>query len=143
MDSSRAAGTPGGSAAAIPSGDWLTFDYDAQRDGVGPAETGITAANVGQLILRTVRIDGIADSSAVELSSVPVAGATHDVIVVTTSYGKAIAVDPQTGARLWEFVPPGVNSSPGNPQVTTSTPVIDPDRSAVYSASPNGVVYKL
>ena len=85
LASSTGARTPGGSAAAIPSGDWLTFDYDAQRDGVGPAETGITAANVGQLILRTVRIDGIADSSAVELSSVPVAGATHDVIVVTTS----------------------------------------------------------
>jgi len=136
-------GPGGASGAAIPSGDWLTFGYDAQRDGVGPSDTGITAASVGQLSLRTVRIDGIADSSAVELSSVNVGGTAHEVIVVTTSYGKAIAIDPSSGAKLWEFVPRGVNSDPGNPQVTTSTPVIDPDASAVYSASPNGVVYKL
>ncbi len=143
-----AAGTAPASATArpdvaSPAGDWTTFDYDPQRSGAGPSQTGITAANVSQLTPRTVQINGIADSSAIELSSVGVDGGTRDLIAVTTSYGKTIAIDPRTGARLWEFVPHGVDSSPGNPQVTTATPVVDPDRRYLYSASPNGFVYKL
>ncbi|MGO9821776.1 MAG: PQQ-binding-like beta-propeller repeat protein [Solirubrobacteraceae bacterium] len=133
----------GHASAVVAPGDWLTFDYDSQRNGVGPSETGITASNLGQLTLRTVEINGIADSSAVELSNVDVDGRVRDLIAVTTSYGKTVAIDPATGTRLWEFVPRGVNASPGNPQVTTSTPVVDPDRRYLYSASPDGVVHKL
>ena len=131
------------SAAQAAGADWPTFDFNAQRSGVGPTRTGITAGNLGQLQLRVVTIDGIADSSAIELHAVPVGGRARDVIVVTTSYGKTIAIDPGTGARLWEFVPSGVNSAPGNPQVTTASPVADPDRRFVYAVSPNGVVHKL
>ncbi len=141
---SRSAGlTRVDSAAAIPGGNWTTFDYDSARDGVGPAETGIGAGNLSQLALRSVRINGIADSSAVELDAVRVRGRSRELIAVTTSYGKTIAIDPGTGAKLWEFVPRGVNSTPGNPQVTTSTPVVDPDRRYLYTASPNGVIHKL
>ena len=32
--------------ANIPSGDWPEFDYNAQRTGVGPAETGINGRHV-------------------------------------------------------------------------------------------------
>ncbi len=137
------ASAPTARAAAVTSGDWLTFDYDAQRNGVGPADTGISPANLDQLRLRTVQINGIADSSAVELAGVDVGGRLRDLIAVTTSYGKTIAIDPATGARLWEFVPRGVNATPGNSQVTTSSPVIDPNRRYLYAASPDGVVHKL
>ncbi len=130
-------------AAAVPSGDWLTFDYDAARNGVGPAQTGITAGDLGRLRLRTVRIPGIADSSAVELHDVTIAAHARDVAFVTTSYGRTIAIDAGTGAILWQFVPSGVNSSPGNSQVTTASPTIDPDRRFIYSASSNGVIHKL
>ncbi len=130
-------------AAQAPGADWPTFDFNAQRSGVGPTRTGITASNLGQLQLRVVTIDGIADSSAIELHAVPVGGRPRDVIVVTTSYGKTIAIDAGTGARLWEFAPSGVNSQPGNSQVTTASPVADPDRRFVYAASPNGVIHKL
>src|SRR6202035_5473067 len=54
-----------------------------------------------------------------------------------------IAFDAGTGRRLWEFDPAGVDSTPGNPQVTTASPVADPDRAYIYSASPNGVIHKL
>ena len=127
----------------MPSGDWPTFDYDSARTGAGPSDTGITAANVGALELRTVHIDGVADSSAIELHAVMVNGRRHDLIAVTTSYGKTIAIDPGTGAKLWEFVAPHVDSTPGNPQVTTASPVADPDRRYLYAASPNGVIHKL
>ncbi|MGH2896151.1 MAG: PQQ-binding-like beta-propeller repeat protein [Solirubrobacteraceae bacterium] len=135
--------TPPRAAAAATSADWLQFGDNAQSTGVGPARSGITAGNARRLRLRQVQIDGIADSAAIALSGVTLHGARHDVIVVTTSYGKTIAIDPGTGLRLWEFRPTGVNSSPGNPQVTTASPAADPDRQFVYSASPDGVIHKL
>jgi outer membrane protein assembly factor BamB len=140
--SGAGASGPTATAARIPSGDWRTFDYTPARSGVAPS-SGITAGNVGRLSLRTVRIDGIADSAPIEVHAVTVGGRRRDVAVVTTSYGRTIAIDPGTGARLWEFAPGGVNSSPGNYQVTTTSPVADPDRRFVYAAAPNGVIYKL
>jgi outer membrane protein assembly factor BamB len=129
--------------AAVPTGDWRQFGDNAQASGVGPAVTGITAANAGSLTVRTVTIDGVADSAAIELHDIPSGRGRHDVIAVTTSYGRTIAIDAGTGRRLWEFVPGGVNSTPGNPQVTTASPVADPDRRYLYSASPDGVIHKL
>jgi outer membrane protein assembly factor BamB len=129
--------------SGTPAQDWPEFGYDPQRSDAGPLDTGITAANVGQLQLRTVRLDGIADSSAIALDGVVVDGARRDVVVVTTSYGNTIAIDPATGARLWEFRARGVNRTPGNPQVTTASPVADPDLRSVYAAAPSGVIVKL
>jgi outer membrane protein assembly factor BamB len=134
---------PAGVAVTPPSGDWPEFDYNPQRTGSGPAVTGITAGNLGRLSLRRVQIDGIADSSAIELHAITVNRTKHDLIAVTTSYGKTIAIDAHTGAKLWEYDPSGVNATPGNPQVTTSSPVVDPDRRYLYSASPNGFIHKL
>jgi len=130
-------------AAAVAPGDWTQFGYDAQRDGIGPADTGITAADVGSLRLRRVQVDGIVDSAAIELHGIVVDGTAHDLVAVTTSYGRTIAFDAGTGRKLWEFAPAGVDSTPGNPQVTTATPIADPDRRYLYSASPNGVIHKL
>jgi outer membrane protein assembly factor BamB len=127
---------------AVSPGDWPTFDYNAARTGAAPA-AGITAANAGQLTLRSVQIDGVADSAAIELHAVNVHGRRHDLIAVTTTYGKTVAIDPGTGRRLWEFRPRGVDARPGNPQVATATPVVDPSRRFVYAASPNGVIHKL
>jgi outer membrane protein assembly factor BamB len=141
--SSTAVSSPPAVATRVPAGDWPEFGDNPQGTGVGPAVTGITAANVGRLSLRAVHIDGVADSAAIELHGVQVGSGRHDLIVVTTSYGRTIAIDAGTGQRLWEYVPSGVNSSPGNPQVTTASPVADPDRRFVYSASPNGVIHKL
>ncbi|HEX8976788.1 MAG TPA: PQQ-binding-like beta-propeller repeat protein [Solirubrobacteraceae bacterium] len=129
-------------AARVRAGDWPTFDYDAARTGVAPS-SGISTAAAGRLGLRTVRIDGIADSAPIELHAIPVHGRRRDVVVLSTTYGHTIALDPGTGARLWEFTPGGVDSSPGNPQVSTASPVADPTRRFVYAAAPNGVVYKL
>jgi hypothetical protein len=136
---------PAGSTASVraPAADWPEFGDNAQATGVGPSRTGITPATVGRLRLRTMHIDGVADSAAIELHGVLVHGSRHDLVVVTTSYGKTVAIDARTGRRLWEFDPPGVNSTPGNPQVTNASPAADPNRRFVYSASPNGIIHKL
>jgi outer membrane protein assembly factor BamB len=138
------ASDPGAAAAgAVPGGDWTTFDYNTQRTGVGPAETGISAGNAGRLATRVVHIDGTVDSSAIELHRVKVRGRVRDVIFVTTTYGKTIAIDPGTGARLWEYTPGAYASLAGSPEVTTATPVADPDRRFIYASSPDGLIHKL
>ncbi|HUA70779.1 MAG TPA: PQQ-binding-like beta-propeller repeat protein [Solirubrobacteraceae bacterium] len=129
--------------ARIPEAAWLQFDYDAHRDGVGPAATGITAGNVHRLKLRTVRLPGTVDSSAIELAGVTVRGRRRDVIVMTTTYGRTIALDPGSGRRLWEFTPADIQSYLGSPQITTSTPIADPGGQFVYAASPDGRIHKL
>jgi hypothetical protein len=127
----------------IPSADWPSFDFDAQRSGVGPAATGLGAHNVGALRLRKVRLPGTVDSSAIELSGVDVRGHTHDVLVMTTTYGRTLAIDPGSGRILWEFTPHDIRSYEGSAQITTATPIADPDRQFVYAASPDGRIHKL
>jgi outer membrane protein assembly factor BamB len=134
---------PPATAAAVPSGDWPMFDFNPQRTGVGPAHTGITAGNLRTLRARRVQLDGTVDASPIELHGVTVSGRRRDVIVVTTSYGRTIAIDAATGHRLWEFVPPGIRRLEGSAQITTATPVADPGRRYVYAASPDGLIRKL
>jgi outer membrane protein assembly factor BamB len=142
--SSSATGAGGAAARLnVPAGDWTQFDYDARRSGVGPASTGITASDLGQLRRRVVHVDGTVDSSAIELHAIKARDRNRDVLVMTTSYGKTIALDAGTGARLWEFTPASIGSYEGSTQVTTATPIADPDRRYVYAASPDGLIHKL
>ncbi len=128
---------------ATASGDWPQFGYSDQRTNDGPADTGITAANLKRLTHGTVRLPGVADSSAIELADITVKGHSRDVIVVTTSYGHTLAVDAQTGAKLWEFTPSDIRSYAGSAQFTTASPTADPDRRYVYVATPDGEIHKL
>ncbi len=127
----------------IPSGDWTRFNFNAARSGVGPAKTGINAGNVKRLRRQRIEIDGTVDSSAIELHRISIHGARHDVLVMTTTYGRTLALDAQTGKRLWEFTPSDIGSYAGSPQITTATPIADPTRTYVYSSSPDGRIHKL
>jgi PQQ-like domain len=138
----KSAATTAAAPASVPSGDWQRFDYDAGRSGVGPADTGIGPSDVGSLQTRVVRISGVADSSAIELHGIRIGGLVRDEIVLTTTYGRTLAIDPGTGARLWEYTPGDINSY-GSSQITTATPIADPDRRYVYAASPDGRIHKL
>ena len=62
---------------------------------------------------------------------------------MTTTYGRTVAIDPGTGAKLWEYVPPDISSYEGSAQITNATPIADPDRDFVYAASPGGQIHKL
>ena len=143
LAAAAAAGTAAIRRTAVPSGDWTTFDYNAQRSGVGPLDTGITAANLGTLRRITVHVPGTVDSSAVEVAHVPVSGATRDVAILTTSYGRTFALDLRSGRILWEFTPPSTRRLQGSSQLTTASPVLDPDRQYVYVSSADGFIHKL
>jgi outer membrane protein assembly factor BamB len=130
-------------AAAVPSGDYTTFDYSPQRYGVAASDTGITAHNLSSLKRITVHIPGTVDSSAVELANVPVKGADHDVAIMTTSYGRTLALNLSDGHILWDFTPSSVHGLEGGSQITTASPVVDPGRKFVYVSSPDGFIHKL
>ena len=124
-------------------GDWTRFGYDAARRNVGPRATGITEANLRLLRRERVTLDGTVDSSPIYLRGVEVNGAAHDVFIVTTSYGKTIAVDAAAGTVLWRFTPSGYASWAGSHQITNVTPIADPSRRYVYTASPDGRIHKI
>ena len=123
--------------------DWLGFNFDAQRSGVGPSAVGLGPHNVGALRLRKVKLPGTVDSSAIALHGIVVRGHRHDVLVMTTTYGRTLAVDPGSGRILWKFTPHDIHSYEGSAQITTATPIADPGRKFVYAASPDGVIHKL
>ncbi len=140
---SSASGPAQTSRVSAPDADWLRFDFNAQRSSVGPVRTQITAGNLKRLKLRRIAIDGTVDSSAIELHAVKIAGRRRDVAIVTTTYGRTIALVPATGKKLWEFTPKDIRGYEGSAQITTATPIADPDRRSVYAASPDGHIHKL
>ena len=123
--------------------DWPMFGGNVQSTSANLEPTGISAADLGRLVRRPVRLDGTVDASAIYLHGVTVHGVRHDAIFVTTSYGKTIALDAGSGAVLWEYTPPSYRDLAGTREVTNSTPVADPDRRFIYAASPDGYVQKL
>jgi hypothetical protein len=144
--------TPTTAASAIPSVahtsaqrllDWPEFGLDPQRRNVGEGPTGITSANVSNLRSRTVAVGGTVDSSPIYLHGALINGASRNVVVVTTTYGKTVAIDADSGQILWTFTPPGYKAWAGSAQITTASPLADPNRQFVYAASPNGLIHKL
>ena len=123
--------------------DWTRFGWDVGRSSASTDATGITAANVATLRRQQVTLDGTVDASPIYLHGVRVNGGTHDVFFVTTTYGKTLAIDADTGSILWTFTPSGYDAWAGSRRITTSTPVADPNREFVYAASPDGHIQKL
>jgi hypothetical protein len=140
-----AAGAAAQQEAAIvrAGGNWTRFGYDAARHNAGPARTGITRANVGRLRRQRVSLGGTADSSPIYLRGARVRGARHDVFVLTTSYGRVVAVDASSGRILWRFTPSGYRSVAGTERITNSSPIAGAGGRVVYSASPDGKIHKL
>jgi outer membrane protein assembly factor BamB len=144
--------TPTAQGSAIPSPavtsaqrllDWPEFGLDPQRSDSSERATAITAANVTHLRRTTVAVGGTVDSSPIYLHAALVAGASHNLTIVTTTYGKTVAIDADSGRVLWTFTPPGYHGWAGSSQITTTSPLADPDRRFVYATSPNGLIHKL
>ncbi len=145
---SDVANAAGGAADTTPAPpgvgpDWPMFGYVPARTNDGPATTGITAANASSLRRLQVQLPGTVDASPIYLHQVSVNSGTHDVFVVTTTYGKTLALDAAGGAILWTYTPAGYDSWAGTRQITTAAPVADPDRQSVYAAAPDGQIRKL
>lgn len=144
--------TPTASPAAIPAPraaasqtltDWPEFGLNPQRTDTSERASGITAANVASLHRVTVALPGTVDSSPIYLHGVSAGGAVRDLAIVTTTYGRTIAIDAASGHIVWTFTPPGYESWAGSAQITTTSPIADPAGGYVYAASPDGLIHKL
>ncbi len=133
---------PAGAAPATPTYSWSKFNVSAARSGSETAATGITSANVGSMARTTVHLPGTPDSSPIFLHGVQVNGATHNTFFVTTTYGRTVAISG-TGTILWTYTPASYSDYAGTYQITTATPVADPNHTFIYAATPNGLIHKL
>ena len=133
-------GNPGGGTSQ---NDWTRFGWDAARSSAPGPAMGITAANVDSVQRQQVTLDGTVDASAIYLHAATVKGATHNAFFVTTTYGKTIAIDADSGTVLWEYTPSGYAGWAGTYQITTATPLADPDRAHLYAAAPDGSIRRL
>jgi putative pyrroloquinoline-quinone binding quinoprotein len=131
------------SRAAVAGRDWTRFGFTAARSNAPGLATAITAGNVSSLVRRQVQLDGTVDSSPIYLHAVKVRGSVRDVFFVTTTYGKTEAIGATSGKLLWRYTPAGYASWAGSAQITTATPVADPNRAWIYAASPDGTIAKL
>ena len=129
---------------ATPDGhDWTRFGVDEARTNSSDAPTGITAAALPAMRRQQVALDGTVDASPIYLHNVQVRGAARDVFFVTTTFGRTIAIDASDGTILWRYTPAGYSDWEGSHRITNTTPVADPDRTAIYAASPDGHIQKL
>lgn len=143
QDGAAASPPPSSEKRTVSTHDWTRFGWDASRSSAATDETGIGAGNVGTLRRQQVTLDGTVDASAIYLHGVRVNGGRHDVFFVTTTYGKTLAIDADSGTILWRFIPSGYDTWAGSRRITNSTPVADPNREFIYAASPDGHVQKL
>lgn len=123
--------------------DWTRFGYDEARTSSSAVDVGLTATTVPTMKRQQVTIDGTVDASAIYLHNLQINGAAHDAFFVTTTYGKTLAIDANDGTILWRFTPPNFSTWVGSARITNVTPVADPDRTAIYTATPDGNIVKL
>jgi hypothetical protein len=122
---------------------WPEFGLNPQREDATERATRITGANVTHLHHLHLTLPGTVDSSPIYLHAATVNSALHETVVVTTTYGRTLAIDATSGHTLWTFTPPGYAGWAGTAQITTASPLADPDGRFVYAASPNGLIHKL
>jgi GT2 family glycosyltransferase/outer membrane protein assembly factor BamB len=97
---------PSGSPLPGPAqpSDWSTFANSLERQGYNANETALGAGNAAALHLQwSVRLGAAIDAQPLYAASVPIAGATHDVVYVGTESGLLDALDAQSGAVLWRI----------------------------------------
>jgi len=134
---------PATQASTSPLLDWPEFGLDPQRSNTTESSPGISTSKLAHLRRMHVSLPGTVDSSPIYLHAAQVAGGVHNVVVVTTTYGKTLAIDAESGQLLWTFTPPGYGGWAGSAQITHASPLADPGRRYVYATSPNGLIHKL
>jgi hypothetical protein len=148
--SSASTGSPPGSTPATPvanAADVATYHNDIARTGQHLNETALTPATVKSATfgkLGFYSVDGPVDAEPLYLSSMAIAGGTHNVLYVATENASVYAFDADTGAILWKTTTLANGETPSDslgcfqisPTIgVTATPVIDRSR------GPNGAMY--
>lgn len=130
--------------AGVGAADVVTYHNDNARTGQNLSEVILTPANVNSSTfgkLNFLSSDGKVDGQPLYLSSLNLAGGTHNVLYVVTEHDSVYAFDADAGTVLWQVSLLGSGETPsddhGCGQITpeigiTSTPVIDRVASVIY-----------
>jgi hypothetical protein len=114
-----------------------TYHNDNARDGWNSSETALTPQTVNANTfgkLRDLPVDGKVDAQPLYVSSLSIAGKTHNVLITVTEHGTAYAFDADGGALLWQVTTLASGEAPSDdhscPQISpeigiTDTPAID------------------
>jgi len=125
---------PAATGSDDESGNWLQFDGNG---GGRKPRSIITQSNVNQLeVAWRTAIPELADGAPVFVSGVTARDEFRNVLVVSTMYGRLIAIDAGTGRRLWMTTPPA------GPRWTTSSPAVDPTRTYVFGYTLDGYIHR-
>lgn len=133
------AGAPTASAAANVA-DWPMFGRVPSRTSA-TGSIGISAAQAAGLRRRKVTLPGTVDSAPIFLHGVQAGGQRRDLFLMTTSYGRTVAVDAAGGQIVWTFTPAGYASWAGTYRIMNATPAAK--GAFVYAGSPDGRVHKI
>jgi len=148
--SSTSTGSTPGSSPSTPvvnAADVTTYHNDVARTGQHLNETALTPATVKSTTfgkLGFYSVDGPVDAEPLYLSSMAIAGGTHNVLYVATENASVYAFDADTGTTLWKTTTLAAGETPSDtlgcfqisPTIgVTATPVIDRSR------GPNGAMY--
>ncbi len=112
---------------------WLQFDTTATNI-LAPAPNAVP--HLAQLW--RVALPETADGSPAYVGSVitPKDGRAHNLLIVTTTQGRTVAIDSLDGRTVWQTEPPT------GPRWTSSSPAVDPGREFVFSYGLDGYVHK-
>jgi outer membrane protein assembly factor BamB len=132
-----------GMCPLVEAQDWPTFGWDVGRSSAPSVGMGLSADGVRSLSRQQVALDGTVDGSAIYLRGATIGGSPHDAFFVTTTYGKTLAIDADSGALLWEYTPASYEYLKATYRINNATPVADDDRKSIYSAAPDGMIRKL
>ncbi len=125
----------------------ITYHNDNARDGWYSSETALTPKNVNSTSfgkLWELPVDGKVDGQPLYVSSLSIAGQTHNVLIAVTEHGSAYAFDADAGTQLWKVSSLLANETTSDdhgcgqisPEIgITDTPVID------RSYGQNGAVF--
>lgn len=126
--------------------DWPQFNFDPVHSGNNTKERLLSVDNVNSLTrIYRIQLPDIADGAPAALSNVVVHGDTLNLLFVTTKDGHIIALNAETGDKVWsrQYGPDGCRINNGHLTCyTTSSPSLDPNRQFVYSYGLDGFVHK-
>lgn len=110
--------------------DWSQFSHVSEA-------TQISTDTVSRLrVLWRVPTPETVEGSPLFVERVATPRGTHNLLIVSTSAGRLIALDATSGNELWSATPPE------GPRWTTSSPALDPGRTLVYVYGLDGYVHR-
>ncbi len=115
---------------------WPAFNGGGARNGVNTSEGAISTGTVGRLSRLWQRsLPTTADSSPTYMAHVATAGGFKNLLFLTTTAGSIQAIDVANGQIVW-------SKNTSGPNITTSSPAIDPSWKYVYSYGVDGKVHR-